>query len=639
MAKLVPGINDLATLFPDVAAQADGWDPASVTSRSGKILGWKCEKGHTWAAVVSNRTPPQSSGCPYCSGNKVLAGFNDLATLHPELAKEAVGWDPSTVGTGSKRNLLWRCERGHTWTAQVNNRTPPQRTGCPCCSGRQAWAGFNDLASQNPKVAAQADGWDPSTLTIGSDKVMRWRCELGHTWNASVNSRTPPHSQGCPFCSGKRVLAGFNDLATKHPEVAAQADGWDPSTITSKSARKVLWRCELGHPYHARVADRTPPQSTGCPFCSGKAVLVGFNDLASLCQEIAVEVEGWDATTVTVNSGKRLPWRCKRGHVWTAEVNSRTPPKNHGCPYCSGNKVLHGFNDLATIFPEIAKEACGWDPTEIMPKSEKKLKWHCKAGHVYSARVSDRTPPKNSGCSFCSGMQALSGFNDLATLYPEVAATAHGWNPETLTAKSQKKMKWLCERGHVYTKRVADRTPPHSQGCPYCSGRRVLEGFNDLATLYPALAKEADGWNPSTVTAGSERKLRWRCEKGHIWPAQVVNRTANGSGCPECAESGFKASLPAWFYLLERPGEQQLGITNYMEDRLFTHSRNGWVEVEVVGPFPGDQVLATEKKFKQWLRKEVGLVPSTHENWFTDRMEVQSLAELKARSGIETDVF
>jgi len=59
----------------------------------------------------------------------------------------------------------------------------------------------------------------------------------------------------------------------------------------------------------------------------------------------------------------------------------------------------------------------------------------------------------------------------------------------------------------------------------------------------------------------------------------------------------------------------------------------------LVGPYPGDQVLTLEKKLKRWLRREVGLVPGTRENWFTARMEVQSLAELKARSGVETDLF
>jgi hypothetical protein len=59
----------------------------------------------------------------------------------------------------------------------------------------------------------------------------------------------------------------------------------------------------------------------------------------------------------------------------------------------------------------------------------------------------------------------------------------------------------------------------------------------------------------------------------------------------------------------------------------------------VAGPYPGDEVLALEKKLKKWLRNQVGLVPGTHENWFTASLEVQSLAELKARSGVETDLF
>jgi hypothetical protein len=59
----------------------------------------------------------------------------------------------------------------------------------------------------------------------------------------------------------------------------------------------------------------------------------------------------------------------------------------------------------------------------------------------------------------------------------------------------------------------------------------------------------------------------------------------------------------------------------------------------VVGPFPGEQVVELERKLKKWLRREVGLVPGTHENWYTARMEVRSLAELKAKSGVETDLF
>ena len=61
--------------------------------------------------------------------------------------------------------------------------------------------------------------------------------------------------------------------------------------------------------------------------------------------------------------------------------------------------------------------------------------------------------------------------------------------------------------------------------------------------------------------------------------------------------------------------------------------------MDVVGPFPGDQVLLTERRIKKWLRRTVGLVPGTHENWFTSQLEVHSLAELKVRSGVDTDLF
>ena len=90
---------------------------------------------------------------------------------------------------------------------------------------------------------------------------------------------------------------------------------------------------------------------------------------------------------------------------------------------------------------------------------------------------------------------------------------------------------------------------------------------------------------------------------------------------------------------MQRPGEQQLGITNELDVRRKTHERNGWTLVEHTEPASGQKVLDTENAFKKWLKKEIGLIKGTTENWSTTSMEVQSLAELKARSGIETDLF
>jgi hypothetical protein len=353
---------------------------------------------------------------------------------------------------------------------------------------------------------------------------------------------------------------------------------------------------------------------------------------------VAQQAVGWEPSTVLGGSNKKMTWRCEKGHAYEAAVSDRTRESKTGCPVCAGKQTLPGFNDLATLFPLVAQQADGWDPSTVTGKSGKKFQWRCELGHCWVSTVANRTPPHNRGCPVCGGKKALAGFNDLATLFPKIAEEADGWNPSEVVVKSHSKLSWRCKKGHTWLAVVSSRTPPLNCGCPVCSGRQVLPGFTDLATLFPELAKEANGWNPTTVKAKSQKKLSWSCREGHTWLATPANR-ANGRGCPECAKYGFKKEQSAWFYLLNRPGEQQLGITNEPETRLRYHSRYGWGEVELVGPFPGDQVQALEMKLKRWLRNEVGLVPGTHENWLTARLEVQSLAELKARSGVETDLF
>jgi len=133
--------------------------------------------------------------------------------------------------------------------------------------------------------------------------------------------------------------------------------------------------------------------------------------------------------------------------------------------------------------------------------------------------------------------------------------------------------------------------------------------------------------------------MKWRSRFGHSWNASIDNRTRQKSGCPYCAEYGFNPAKNAVFYLMQRPGEQQFGITNDMTTRMRTHKKNGWMLLEQTEPALGQKVLDTETALKRWLKKEIGLMKGTTENWSTTSMEVQSVAELKARSGIETDLF
>jgi hypothetical protein len=66
---------------PELAKEADGWDPAHFTSGSGKKLLWKCSFGHNWESSIAK--PNKGSGCGVCANYIIVAGINDLATLYP----------------------------------------------------------------------------------------------------------------------------------------------------------------------------------------------------------------------------------------------------------------------------------------------------------------------------------------------------------------------------------------------------------------------------------------------------------------------------------------------------------------------------------------------------------------------------
>jgi hypothetical protein len=449
------GHNDLATTNPELAAQADGWDPTSLSAGSGRKVKWKCEKNHIWEATVAHRSI--GTGCPICSNKKVLAGYNDLATTHPELAAQAHGWDPTSMPRGSDKRVSWICERRHTWQASVLSRT--SGTGCPICANKKTLSGFNDLATTNPQLAAQADGWDPTTVVAFSNKKVGWKCINGHMWTSTVTSRS--NGVGCPVCSGHRVLVGFNDLATTHPELAAQADGWDASTVTAGSDKRCVWKCHHEHIWTAVVGSRA--RGSGCPVCANQLVMVGVNDLATINPDLAAEATGWDPKTLSQWSNRKMSWLCHRGHIWKARVAERS--NGNGCPICSGQKVLAGFNDLLTTNPQLAAEANNWDPTTLPNKSGKKVGWKCSLGHEWSATVAHRSD--GSGCPVCSGRTVLFGFNDLATINPELASQADGWDPTTVVAFSNNKVGWQCENGHKWNATINNRS--QGRGCPSCS--------------------------------------------------------------------------------------------------------------------------------------------------------------------------
>ena len=394
--RVLKGLNDLATTHPDLAKEAFGWDPKEYSSGSATKQEWKCEKEHIFESFIYSRAL-RGDKCSYCSGKKVLPSFNDLATTHPDLAKEAFGWDPTLVIAGSNKKFDWICTRGHIWSATLNNRSGKNASGCAVCANKLVVPGVNDLVTTHPEVARKADGWDPTKVTYGSGVRRNWICELGHRWSI------PTHSQakfnGCPVCSNRIVLVGFNDLATTHPEMSLQAVGWDPKEVMAGSDKKRLWICDGGRTWTVSPEARTYKNS-GCPICANQEVLTGFNDLETRFPEVARQADGWDPKIIGAGSNKKMSWKCTLGHVWAAAPEQRTGASKRGCPVCANKKLLVGFNDLATRYPELALEADGWDPTTVISGHTKK-KWKCAKGHRWASDVLSRTS-RNIGCPSCA---------------------------------------------------------------------------------------------------------------------------------------------------------------------------------------------------------------------------------------------
>ena len=140
--------------------------------------------------------------------------------------------------------------------------------------------------------------------------------------------------------------------------------------------------------------------------------------------------------------------------------------------------------------------------------------------------------------------------------------------------------------------------------CPTCIGKVVLKGFNDLATTHPDLAKQAVGWDPTTFTAGSSASNKlWICDQGHKWKSKIAHRS-DGSNCPTCSKTGFNPNGDAWIYFMEHEklGYLQIGITNFPDDRLKIHKKEGWELVELRGPMEGYLASEWETSMLKMLR-------------------------------------
>ena len=403
------------------------WSPNNVkalddpTIALSDVVLWRCDKGHEWETMLKSRKLKNPPGCPFCSGRRCESS-DSLSTLYPSLAKQFVDAgnadDPSMVFPGSPKKYEWLCPNGHTYSASPRQLTQ-SHSGCPTC---------NSLGFKHSGLLEQWDfdknQYDPFLISSGSNKKVYWKCELGHSWEATVNSRTSAGT-GCNYCLGKLATPEHN-FAQAHPE---RAKFWDyeknpdsPTDLTPSSNKKRCFVCKAGHSFEAKLTNIH--NGKWCPYCANKKVGYG-NSLADTNPVLAKE---WNAKKnkitpydVTAGSNKKAWWTCSKGHEWESVISSRS--NGNGCPYCVNRFAGYG-NSLGDLYPEIAQEIDQiknkLDPFSIPAGSLQSIWWLCPRGHSYKAPVGRRTYT-GSGCRFCSSQTSLPEirlYAELQSIFP-----------------------------------------------------------------------------------------------------------------------------------------------------------------------------------------------------------------------------
>ena len=92
---------------------------------------------------------------------------------------------------------------------------------------------------------------------------------------------------------------------------------------------------------------------------------------------------------------------------------------------------------------------------------------------------------------------------------------------------SRTKLKWQCAQNHLWE--TAPELITAGNWCPHCSGTVVGN-----IQLMQKLARQRGGKCLSKDYTNSAHKLKWQCNKGHVWESTPAH-IKRGSWCHECA--------------------------------------------------------------------------------------------------------
>lgn len=404
----------------------------------------------------------------------------------------------------------------------------------------------------------------PNHLGTHSNEIAWWTCPQGHSYSMRITQKT--RGQGCPYCSRRRILAGYNDLATTKPELLEQ---WDyqrnkiqPQEVMHGSSRTVWWKCPNGHSYQQKICKKAL-RSSGCPICSGHKTVSGINDFATLYPELAKE---WHPSKnglltpscVSKKSGTKVWWQCKYGHEWQTTPKDRASG-NTGCPVCSQRRqtsfpeqavyyyikklypdAINRFRDIfdngmeldiyvPSIRLAVEFDGAVWHKTEDAHRREKIKYTICREHGIKLFRIKEYTGQTWKDVADCTYTIQKSRTPENMNVVIQSILDSIDPNSNMWTRKNPN-----CIHSSVTVDLEKDANEIRAYLTPIS---------NSLSALRPDLTLEWDeerngNLKPEMFGINSNDKVWWKCANcGYEWKTTIISRGGKrNSGCPACAK-------------------------------------------------------------------------------------------------------
>lgn len=493
--KILIGYNDLATTRPDLLKEWDfdknnelGFTPQNVMAGTNKKVWWICPKSHHYEAYINNRTK-QNTGCPFCAGQKILVGYNDLATTRPDLLKE--------------------------WDYKRNNKL----------------------------------GITPQNVMMGSNVSAHWICPFGHNYEKVIHARSS--GQGCTICSQESQTsfpeqALYYYISKVYPETKNRYGKPEIDVYIPNLKLGIEYDGEYAHrnKRESELKKDKIIKSQGIYLIRIKEVKKLENDKNNViyCKPNS---NNTFLNNVIIKLQKII------NDKYNLNVDFQPNILKDRIKIEEQYLSLKKQNSIMTLYPNIAKE-WDFDkngaikPEYISYGSSKKYYWICPKGHSYECSPKDRVHGR--GCNICSGIRYIKRTNDLQTKHPELIKywdfDKNEVTPDSIKYTNSDVHWWKCNKGHSYQATI--KTMLKYKCCLGCSENLniLVKGVNDLATLNPKLIEEWDYENndktPDCYTLNSNQEVYWVCKKcGNHWKSYINQRSV----CPNCKKINNKINV------------------------------------------------------------------------------------------------